>query len=135
MKAGMKREKAPNGGRRRSVLVKLLVGILVPLLLILTLVGGLVNQRVSKAVISMQDEKLQVGCQYSAAQVESFFNKVFGVAETRAANPRIVATLKGWQAGAFEHSPHSAGPQREHHQSAAEAESGEGGAGRLHHGL
>ena len=117
MSAGAKKEKKPakREGRtgRTSVLYKLLDGILIPLLLILVLVGVFMNVRISGAVSDMQDDNLQLGCASSAAQVESFFNKVFGVAETQAANPQIVNTLRAWQPHVFEHSPEAAALKNE----------------------
>lgn len=89
---------------RISVLIKLLCCILVPLVIILSSFGIIMNATTSRDVTLLQNENLQLGCNYSAGQVESFFNKIFGVAETQAANPLIVNGLENWEATKFEHS-------------------------------
>lgn len=99
-----KGKKTPQKGARMGVLAKLLCCILIPLVIVLSVFGIILNGSTAKDVTTLQDENLQLGCNYSAAQVESFFNKVFGVAETQAANPVIVSGLQNWQAGTFESS-------------------------------
>ncbi len=107
-KKGEKGANTPNNGRRISVLVKLLCCILIPLVVILSSFGVILNFTVSSDVRQLENEKLQLGCNYSAVQVESFFNKIFGVAETQAASTMIVNGLRGWEAGTFESSPQAA---------------------------
>lgn len=99
-----KKEKRPQKRVRISVLIKLLGCILIPLVLILTSFGMIMNTSTSRDVTRLQNNNLNLSCDYSAAQVESFFNKVFGVAETQAANPIIVNGLRNWEAGTFENS-------------------------------
>lgn len=88
-----------------SIQYKLLCGVFIPLIIMLVIVGSLINVRVSNAVTSLQNDNLQLGCEYGAIQVENFFNKIFGVAETQAANPMIINTIRGWQKDSFENSP------------------------------
>lgn len=99
---------APKKSAHISVLVKLLGCILVPLVVILSSFGIILNSTTSRDVTLLQKENLQLSCNYSAAQVESFFNKIFGVAETQAANPMVVNGLQTWQAGVFEASEQAA---------------------------
>lgn len=106
-------EKAPRKGARMGVLAKLLCCILIPLVIVLGVFGIILNGSTAKDVMTLQDENLQLGCNYSAVQVESFFNKVFGVAETQAANPVIVSGLQNWQAGTFEDSETAAALKKE----------------------
>ena len=106
-------EKAPRKGARMGVLAKLLCCILIPLVIVLGVFGIILNGSTAKDVMTLQDENLQLGCNYSAVQVESFFNKVYGVAETQAANPVIVSGLQNWQTGTFEDSETAAALKKE----------------------
>ena len=89
---------------RFGIMLKLTGGVLIPLMIIFALMGVAINLTVTGSITGLQSDNLQLGSQYSAMHVESFFNKIFGVAETQAANPAIVDAMKNWKAGKFENS-------------------------------
>ena len=80
--ASTAKARTPKKAAHMGVLAKLLCCILIPLILILGSFGIIINATTSRDVTLVQNENLQLGCNYSAAQIKSFFNKVFGVAET-----------------------------------------------------
>lgn len=87
---------------RFGVLPKLLIGILGPLVFILIVVGVLLNTKVANTITTMQDDYLSAEVNRSAVEVESFFQKFFGVAETEATSPTILAALREWDPATFQ---------------------------------
>ncbi len=85
-----------------GVLPKMLIGILGPLVVILVIVGIALNAQVSSMVTNMENDYLSSETARSAAQVEQFFQKFFGVVETEAASPQVIAALKNWDPTTFE---------------------------------
>ncbi len=85
-----------------GLLPKLLLGTLVPLILILLFTGIFLNQQVGNTITTMQNDYLSAETNRSAVQVEAFFQKFFGVAETEAASPTIIEGLQNWSAQDFE---------------------------------
>ena len=84
MRDGLRGKKAKTSkkGLHIGILMKLVCSILLPLVIILGSIGIILNSTTSRGVTLLESEKLQLNYKYSAAQVESFFYKVFGVAET-----------------------------------------------------
>ena len=87
---------------RFGVLPKLLIGILGPLVVILLVVWALLNTKVAHTITTMQNDYLSAEVDRSAAEVESFFQKFFGVAETEAISPTILTALRNWDPATFQ---------------------------------
>lgn len=85
-----------------GLLPKLLLGTLVPLILILLFTGIFLNRQIGNTITTMQNDYVSAETNRSAIQVEAFFQKFFGVAETEAVSPVILEGLQNWNAQEFE---------------------------------
>lgn len=96
-----------------GLLPKLLLGTLVPLIIILLFTGILLNRQVGNTITTMQNDYLSAETNRSAIQVEAFFQKFFGVAETEAASPTVMESLLNWNAQDFQGSEQYAKMKKE----------------------
>ena len=93
----MKRRKVPGGirlGERKfGIVSKMLLGILVPLFVVLILMSVFLNVQGAKIVNGIMSTELEAETGDAASQVEAFFQKNFGVAETLAGTQAVRDTV------------------------------------------
>lgn len=92
----MMRKTKQFGNIQFGVLQRLLIGILGPLLVILILVGILLNKQVATTITNVQNDYLKAESEHAAKEVDSYFERFFGILEATAVAPDVVENVRAW---------------------------------------
>ena len=80
-----------------SILVKLLVGIILPLICILLLVGLFLKKEVGTEITKLTDSNLSAETSTAAQQIDAYFQRLTGIADTAATTGETKDTFSFWR--------------------------------------
>ena len=101
MRRNKERKSAPQQNMKKAsfgLLAKMLLGTLVPLVVIMTLIGIQLNQNISRTVQTMECNYLTAESNRAAQQIDGYFQRYIGIAETSARSEEIIRGAAGWNA-------------------------------------
>ena len=97
MRQTNKKKAKNNETTKVSILVKLLVGIILPLICILLLVGMFLKKEVGTEITKLTDSNLSAETSTSAQQINAYFQRLTGVADTAVTTDETKDTFSFWR--------------------------------------